>query len=283
MTARRSRTTSPDGVSVGPVRLQKLLAAAGLGSRRSCERWIEDGRVSVDGKTAKLGDRADPVVQRVDVDGERLVLDKPVYWMLNKPKGVLTTLSDPEGRSTVARLLPTGIGRIFPVGRLDVDTEGLLLLTNDGALAHALLHPSLGSEREYEVVVKGEFDEKRHRSLERGVRLEDGTTAPARVHHVSYDDGAETTRFRLILKEGRKRQIRRSLMTLGRPVKQLQRIRMGPIKLGKLARGKSRELSADEIQALRKHCKLLDAARDRRAKDSRSRARGGPKAGRARR
>ena len=275
MTAKRKRATAPDGVSVGPVRLQKLLAAAGLGSRRSCERWIEDGRVSVDGQTSTLGESADPTIQRIDVDGERLVLDSPSYWMINKPKGVLTTLSDPEGRSTVARLMPAGIGRVFPVGRLDVDTEGLLLLTNDGGLAHALLHPSLGSEREYEVVVKGELDEKRWKSLERGIRLEDGVTAPSRVSHVNYDDGPDTTRFRLVIKEGRKRQIRRSLMTLGRPVKQLQRIRMGPIKLGKLTRGKSRELSPAEIAALRKHCGELGAAKSKRTKSRQSKARGG--------
>ena len=302
MTARRARGTRPAGsagasasgtakTADGKVRLQKLLALAGLGSRRACERWVEEGRVSVDGKVAKLGDNADPATQRIDLDGERLILDRPAYWMVNKPKGVLTTLSDPEGRDTVVGLLPKGIGRVFPVGRLDIDTEGLVLLTNDGALTHALLHPSLGSEREYEVVVRGELDDKRRGRLERGVRLDDGLTAPARVEKARYDEDSDTTRFRLVLKEGRKRQIRRSLMALRRPVKRLRRVRMGPIRLGRLHRGKARELTATEIADLRRHVRDLDkrkasgeaarTSRARRASTRSTRSRSGPDDARA--
>jgi pseudouridine synthase len=228
-----------------------------MGSRRSCEGLIRDGRVAVNGKTAKLGDSADPAVDRVTLDGERLVLERPVYWMLHKPKGVLTTLRDPEGRPTVAQLLPREVGHVFPVGRLDADTEGLLLLTNDGAVAQALLHPSLESEREYDVVVRGELGERAIRRLERGVRLDDGVTSPARVDKVRPDPESGTTRLRLVLHEGRRRQIRRSLLAVGHPVKRLVRVRMGPIRLGRLPRGKARALRSEEVAALRRHCQEL--------------------------
>ncbi|MCA9510548.1 MAG: rRNA pseudouridine synthase, partial [Myxococcales bacterium] len=263
MTARRkrrapaARTAAPDGA----VRLQKLLALAGFGSRRACEKLVEEGRVTVDGRVATLGDAADPVRQRVALDGERLELDRPSYWVVNKPRGVLTTLRDPEGRRTVMALVPAAAGRVFPVGRLDADTEGLLLLTNDGAMAHALLHPSLGSEREYVVVAKGELGDAARGRLERGVRLEDGPTAPARVEAAHYDPESDTTRLRLVLREGRKRQIRRSLIALGHPVKRLERVRMGPLRLGRLERGAARALRADEVERLRAHCRALARGR----------------------
>ncbi|HSJ99095.1 MAG TPA: pseudouridine synthase, partial [Myxococcota bacterium] len=162
-------------------RVQKLLAAAGLASRRAAETWIREGRVRVDGIVARLGDRADPAVQAVTVDGRRLVLARHAWWMVHKPRGVLTTVRDTEGRRTVMDLLPPGLPRLVPVGRLDFDTEGLVLLTNDGAGAHALLHPSLGSEREYQVTARGRISDPTLRRLERGVARADGPTAPARV------------------------------------------------------------------------------------------------------
>jgi len=279
MTARHSRgARSGAALLPGSSRLQKLLAATGAGSRRSCEALIRDGRVSVNGTVAKLGDSADPGVDAVELDGEPLHFDKPVYWILNKPKGVLTTLRDPEGRPTVAQLLPRGLGRVFPVGRLDAETEGLLLLTNDGAMAQSLLHPSLGSEREYDVVVRGQLGESARRRIERGVRLDDGVTAPARVEKLHFDPDAGFTRMRLVLRQGRKRQIRRSLLVVGNPVKKLVRVRMGPIRLGRLARGKARPLRSEEIAALRSHCRELEAHKDpdkrRGSRGSRGRAAG---------
>lgn len=252
----------PDPAAAAPggrVRLQKLLASGGLASRRAAEQFLRQGRVTVNGVPAQLGDSADPAVDRVELDGEPIAGEAIGYWMLHKPLGVITTLSDPEGRRTVADLLPSSLPRVFPVGRLDVDTSGLLLLTNDGALAHALLHPSLGNEREYQVTVKGEVSLAVQRKLARGVRLEDGKTAPAQVERVEYDAARETTRLHLTLSEGRKRQIRRSLLALGHPVKRLVRVRMGPLRLGRLAKGGLRELRPDEVEALRAHAAQLAA------------------------
>ena len=255
--AGRAARTTP----VGPARLQKLLAAAGFGSRRAVEELIRDGRVSVNGQVAHLGMRADPAADRVALDGEALHFDAPLYWVVHKPSGVLTTLRDPEGRRTIRDLLPRDLDRIFPVGRLDVETEGLVLLTNDGDLAHVLLHPSHGCEREYRVVVKGELGERAVRALERGVWLEDGRTAPARVRSVRVDPDAGITRFGLVLREGRKRQIRRSLIALGHPVKTLVRVRMGPLRLGRMPRGQARPLGLEEVEGLREHVAQLAAGR----------------------
>ena len=234
-------------------RLQKLLAAAGLASRRAAEAWIRAGRVTVDGRPAKLGDAADPSVQRVAVDGRPLERERHAYWIVHKPRGVLTTTRDPEGRPTVVALLPAGLPRLHPVGRLDWDTEGLVLMTNDGDVTQALLHPSLGSEREYRVTVRGRIAEATLRRLAKGIVLEDGPTAPARVGAARFDARAETSVFTLVLAEGRKRQIRRSLQALRHPVARLVRVRMGPVRLGALAPGRARPLGDDEIAALRRH------------------------------
>lgn len=158
-------------------------------------------------------------------------------------------------------LLPDRLPQLHPVGRLDYESTGLVLLTNDGALTHALLHPSIGSEREYRVTVKGELDDRAKRALEHGVVLEEGRTAPARVSRVAYDPTSGTTSFALTLVEGRNRQIRRSLQKLGRPVKKLVRVRMGPLKLGRLPRGRARVLSDDEVEALQAHARKLRARR----------------------
>jgi 23S rRNA pseudouridine2605 synthase len=237
--------------------------------------------VRVDGAVAKLGDRADPRTQTIELDGVRLAAEPLVYWIANKPRGVLTTTRDPEGRRTVLDLLPRGLPRVFPVGRLDWDTEGLVLLTNDGAVAHALLHPSLGSERAYEVTVRGRIDDTALRRLARGVRLDDGPTAPARVGAARFDARAETSRFSLGIGEGRKRQIRRALQALGHPVVRLLRVRMGPIELGSLAPGRARPLAAREIERLRAHAsgRQPTGRQHARARPSRPKARPTPRKG----
>jgi 23S rRNA pseudouridine2605 synthase len=248
----------------GPVRLQKLLAAAGLGSRRGAEEYLRTGRVVVNGQVARLGDSADPRRDVIKVDGERLEREPIAYWMAHKPAGVVTTTRDPQGRPTVVQMLPPRVPRLHPVGRLDYESTGLVLLTNDGALTHALLHPSLGNEREYRVTVKGEVDARVQRALEKGVVLEEGRTAPARVARIASDDSSKTTTFSLTLAEGRNRQIRRSLLTLGRPVKKLVRVRMGSLRLGKLPRGEARVLRDEEVRELKAHAQKLRSKRVRR-------------------
>ncbi len=257
--AKKKPGTVPMSPSGGAQRLQKLLAAAGFGSRREVEQFLVEERVTVNGKTAGLGDKADPLLDDVRVDGERLKRERPAYWIVNKPRGVLTTVRDNEGRRTVMDLLPRKVERLFPVGRLDLDTSGLLLMTNDGDLAHALLHPSLGNEREYRVNVKGQLDAKAIGRLERGVTLEEGKTAKARVEDVRYDPDSQTTSLSLTLVEGKKRQIRRSLLVLGFPVRRLVRVRMGPLRIGRLPVGEARPLRSEERRALLEHVRRLRA------------------------
>ncbi len=246
-----------------PVRLQRLLASAGFGSRREVEALVAEGRVTVNGEIAELGGRARPGVDDIRLDGERVLSDRPVYWIVNKPRGVVTTVRDESGRRTVLDLLPRKIGRVFPVGRLDVETSGLLLLTNDGETAFAMLHPSLGSEREYRVNVKGAIDAKAIARLEKGVDLEEGRTAPGRVDDVRIDPKTQTSTFLLTLVEGRNRQIRRSLLILGFPVRRLVRERVGPLRLGKLAVGDARPLDPEERTALLAHVERLKSAKSK--------------------
>ncbi len=244
-----------------------MLASAGVASRRGAETLLRAGRVRVDGIPAKLGDSADPATARITVDGKALRIEGLVYWIAHKPRGVITSTRDPEGRRTVMDLLPAAVRRVFPVGRLDFDTEGLVLLTNDGEVTHALLHPSLESEREYRVTVRGRVDDATLSRIESGVVLDDGPTAPARVSRVGHARGADETLFTLVLHEGRKRQIRRTLEALGHPVVRLVRVRMGPLLLGRLGVGKVRMLRADEIAELRAHARATlkrGAARTRR-------------------
>jgi len=233
-------------------RLQKILAAAGVASRRAAEDLIRAGRVTVNGVIATLGESADAERDVIALDGEPLRREPLEYWVVNKPRGVLTTVSDPQGRATVVDLVRESKGRLFPVGRLDLLSEGLVLLTNDGPLAHALLHPSFGEEREYCVTVRGSFDRSTQRRISEGVELEDGLTAPARVASVRFDPKTRTTQFRLTLVEGRKRQIRRMMAELGRPVVRLVRVRLGPLELGQLEAGAARPLRARERRALRR-------------------------------
>ena len=269
------------------VRLQKLLADAGLASRRAAEDWIRAGRVRVNGRVAALGESADPAQDDVRVDGRRLAAEPKSYWLLHKPKNVLTTTADPwageSGRRTVLELLPAAARRtrLYPVGRLDLDSEGLLLLTNDGALAQALLHPSRGCEREYQVEAWGEVAPDTARRLAQGVELEDGATRPCRVRVVGHDRARGATRLVLTLREGRKRQIRRALRALGHPVRRLVRVRMGPLRLGDLPSGRARPLGARERNELLRFAAASAGARSSsatrpRARSARSRsARGG--------
>jgi 23S rRNA pseudouridine2605 synthase len=231
-------------------RLQRLLARAGYGSRRSCEELIVQGRVTLNGSVAALGDRADPLEDEVRVDGLEVNLDPNVkYYAFHKPAGVVTTMRDPQGRQDISAFLPEEGPRIFPVGRLDRDTEGLLLLTNDGDLANALTHPRFGVEKEYLAEVEGVPTPKHLGRLRRGVELEDGHARAkrARVAGRSGDRGA----LRLVMTEGRKREVRRLLAAVGLPVTRLVRVRVGAVRLGALPPGERRELTHDEVIALR--------------------------------
>lgn len=240
----------PAGAAPGRQRLQKILAEAGVASRRAAEALLRAGRVTVNGRVATLGESAEPDRDVVAVDGAPVGRELLVYWLLHKPRGVITTVRDPEGRPTVLGLVPDRGHRLYPVGRLDRDTEGLLLLTNDGRVAHALLHPSHESEREYRVTVSGRISAEALRRLAAGVELEEGRTAPARVGRAVFDPATGSACFPLTLIEGRKRQIRRSLAALGHPVRRLVRVRMGPLLLGDLAPGQARPLRPSERRAL---------------------------------
>lgn len=233
-----------------PERLQKALSRAGFGSRRASEVLIEDGRVTVDGRVAELGNRVDADNQEIRVDGKLIpAAPSAVYFLLNKPEGFVTTAHDPQGRPTVLDLVPTPV-RVFPVGRLDMNSEGLLLLTNDGRLAHLLMHPSHGVEKEYLVRVDGDPSPTNIRRLREGIVLEDGVTAPARVNRIS--DGV----LRIVIHEGRNRQVRRMCEAIGHEVLRLIRTRIGPIHDAKLAPGQCRALSTSEVK------KLMDAVRE---------------------
>ena len=232
----------------GGDRLQKVLAQAGLGSRRACEVLIEEGRVEVNGEVARLGRRVDPEHDRVSVDGVRIpVRPGLVYYLLNKPAKVVTTASDPEGRPTVIDLVPAE-PRVFPVGRLDWDTEGLLLLTNDGDLAHGLTHPSRGVPKTYLAEVSGIPSRGALRRLREGIDLDDGPTAPAKARL------AQTTptgsALEIVIHEGRNRQVRRMCEAIGHPVRRLVRTRFGPLHENRLAPGQWRALTQAEIRAL---------------------------------
>jgi 23S rRNA pseudouridine2605 synthase len=225
-------------------RLQKVLAQLGVGSRRACEELIAAGRVAVNDEVATLGRRVDPDTDRVTIDGAPVGI-RPglVYYALNKPAGVISTASDPHGRPAVTGLVP-GEPRVHPVGRLDADSEGLLLLTNDGELTYRLTHPRFGVEKEYLVAVDGTLKRGALRQLRQGVALDDGRTAPARVAQVG-EQG-----LRITIHEGRNRQVRRMCDAVGHPVRRLVRTRIGPVRIGKLGPGEWRELTTAEVRAL---------------------------------
>ena len=234
------------------VRLQKVLAAAGLGSRRACEQLIEEGRVEVDGKTVReQGLRVDPDRAVIKVDGLRIAsAPDNVYLALNKPKGVVSTMSDPEGRPSLEQYVADRSVRLFNVGRLDAETEGLILLTNDGDLAHRLAHPSFGVEKTYLAEVTGPVARDVGRRLREGVELEDGVVQADSFKLVSTI--GTRVMVEVSLHEGRKHVVRRMLAEVGHPVSRLVRTSVGPVSLGNLKPGKHRRLSQQEIGALYK-------------------------------
>ena len=236
------------------VRLQKILSTAGVASRRASEQLITEGRVSVNGAVVReLGSKADPARDDIRVDGRRIRADiRHRYVALYKPRGYVTTRKDPEGRPTVIDLLGRDVGYIYPVGRLDYDSEGLLLLTTDGELAERLTHPRHEVERVYEAIVAGAPDERALDKLRRGVFIDGRRTAPAEVRRgTTVKSSGLTTKLTISLREGRNRQVRNMCQAVGHPVRALIRVRMGSISLGHLRPGEWRELSAAEVKGLK--------------------------------
>lgn len=231
-------------------RLQKLMSRAGFGSRRASEDIIRAGRVRVNGRVATLGDKADPKVDRVTVDGEPLTFEERIYIMLNKPRGVLSSTEDDleEGRPTVTGLVDVDT-HIYPVGRLDRTSEGLILLTNDGKLAHRLTHPRFEHEKVYDVTVQGHPADDVLETWRSGFMMRGKRTLPAGVEKISADK--HSTTLRITMREGRKRQIRRVAERLGHPVQHLVRVKIGPLHIGDLPPGKWRHLTESEVEALK--------------------------------
>ena len=236
------------------IRIQKAMAHLGFGSRRSCEKMVAEGRVTLDGELVQIGQTlSESEVQRLVVDGKSVgAMPKKLYILLHKPRGYVTTVSDPQGRSTVMELLPEqalkGKKRVYPVGRLDRETTGVLLFTNDGRLAHGLLHPSSGVEKEYHATVDAVPTESQLAQLRAGPTLDDGPTSPP--HSVS-SKGKNVT---LVIKEGRKRQVRRMLKEVGLRCRHLDRVRFGNLTYEGLKPGERRSLDEAELTELRKLC-----------------------------
>ncbi len=239
----------PQSKTDGAERLQKILAGAGLGSRRQCEELILAGRVHVDGHAVTaLGTKADPTRQTIQVDGVALARPRQVYFMVNKPNGVVSTSSDPSGRPRVIDLVPYP-GRLFTVGRLDLSSEGLILVTNDGELANRLTHPRYGVEKTYQVEVAGSLDRKELDRLRKGVHLAEGfaRVVSAKVKR-QYKN---STQLEIVLSEGRNREIRRILARVGHKAMRLKRVALGPLRLAELPVGRVRELERDELRKLK--------------------------------
>jgi 23S rRNA pseudouridine2605 synthase len=230
-------------------RLQKVLASAGVGSRRACEVLIAAGRVTVDGQRASLGDKVDPETAEIHVDGQRVVTNtKLVYIAMNKPRGVVSTMADERGREALADYVGDVNQRVYHVGRLDADSEGLLLLTNDGTLAHRLMHPSYEVPKTYRAEVAGPVPRAVGRQLLKGVELEDG---PAKADAFKLVDAfGRTALIEIVLHEGRKHIVRRMFEEVGHPVSRLIRTAIGPIRLGDLKPGRTRRLTNAEVAAL---------------------------------
>jgi 23S rRNA pseudouridine2605 synthase len=235
----------------GPQRLQKVLAAAGLGSRRQCEELITAGRVDVDRRVVtELGTRVDPAKQAIRVDGVALHTARLEYFAVNKPSGVLCTNRDPSGRTRVIDLLGDKHARLFTIGRLDLHSEGLILVTNDGELANRLTHPRYGVRKTYRVVVAGNPTREVLTKLESGVHLAEGFARAERMEIRSHHK--ESTTLEMVLREGKNREIRRLLARVGHKVLRLTRIAVGPIRLGSLPTGAVRRLMPDEVKALKR-------------------------------
>ena len=237
------------------MRLQKYLAQAGVASRRAAEELIRQGRVKVNDEAAELGCSVNPLKDHVRLDG-KLVTPEPgkIIVAFNKPGGCVTTASDPQGRKTVMDFLPDFGTRIFSVGRLDYDAEGLLLLTNDGELANHLLHPRYGISKVYEVKIKGHPDKKTIERLQTGVRIEEGITAPAEAEIIRELPSASW--LRITLHQGWNRQIKRMGLAVGHPVLKIRRIAYGPVRLGRLGTGRHRMLRPDEIRKIYEEANL---------------------------
>ncbi|MBU5672723.1 pseudouridine synthase [Paenibacillus sp. MSJ-6] len=237
-------------------RLQKILAGAGVASRRKCEELILGGKVQVNGETVTaLGTKADPDVDEITVNGKAIGTEKKMYLVFNKPKGVITSASDPQGRKIVTDYLKGITERLYPVGRLDYDTEGLLLLTNDGEFAHLLTHPKHHVAKTYLATVKGVPHGSELDKLKNGIMLEDGMTAPAEVEYHDIDSEQRHSTISITIYEGRNRQVRRMFEAINHPVTKLKRISFGDLFLGNMKRGLFRHLTKDEVESLVKLAK----------------------------
>ena len=236
-------------------RIQKIIAQMGIASRRKAEEIIAEGRVTVNGKVALIGEKADPSKDHIKVDGKLLIRREPkVYLMFNKPKNVVTSLADPQGRPTIKDYLKSIRYRVFPVGRLDFDSEGLLLLTNDGDFTNAVLHPSRKIPKTYMVKVKGIIDDNKINKLRLGVRLEDGRTLPARVKFARQSQN--NSWIEIAITEGKKRQVRRMVEAVGHPALKLRRVSINGVRLSGLKIGELRPLTERELRELKKEIGL---------------------------
>ncbi len=280
MAARKKSSPSPAGPADGKQRLQRVLAAAGLGSRRQCEEFITAGRVEVDGQIVdRLGATVDPKSSKIFVDGTRLQMPKPVYFVLHKPAGVVTTNRDPMGRPRVIDLIPPEF-RVFPVGRLDRNSEGLILLTNDGALADQLTHPRYGVLKVYHVTVAGQVTPEAMRKMREGIYIAEGRVSVdgAKIRKAR----SRATDMEISLREGKNREIRRILARLGHKVQHLRRVAIGPLRLGELPSGAYRQLSFEEVKKLKAEAEAgAQRAREAGARGPQSKPVGGRTAGKS--
>jgi len=236
-------------------RLQKIIAEMGLASRRKAEEIIIEGRVTVNGQVATIGMKADTLKDHIKVDGKLLFRpEKKVYFIFNKPRGVVTSMSDPEGRPTVHDFLKRIKQRVYPVGRLDFDSEGMLLITNDGEFAHAVLHPSKKIPKTYLVKIKGMIEDENIEKLRKGIRLDRTVTAPAKVKRLRKAES--NSWMEIVIYEGKKRQIRRMFEKVGHSVIRLMRIRINGLEMGALKPGECRQISSVEMRILEKELNM---------------------------
>jgi 23S rRNA pseudouridine2605 synthase len=246
---RLKKPVSNSALAPAGERLQKVLASAGVGSRRECEELITSGRVEVDRRmVTELGTRVDPARQEIRLDGQPLAKSKHVYYAVHKPPGIVSTNRDPAGRPRVVDLVSAGSARLFTIGRLDLNSEGLILVTNDGDLANRLTHPRYGVSKTYRVLVAGKPEPEILAKLRRGIRLAEGMARVDEIRIRSHHK--ESTVLEMVLREGRNREIRRLLARVGHKVLRLTRIAVGPVRLGSLPSGATRRLSREEIGAL---------------------------------